>query len=891
MRFDTMKLSVYITASVVFAVSVSGMEEMHEMPAYINDKVCLEFDGEDTKTSLNPGTLDIKWTKGDKLLIWSQGTPYSTELVAQGSNEKTNFTGERGQLDITKDLFAIYPSSSVVMQDSGYAGVTVINHQIQTGLLSDFGKYNVSYTGSLTKETSNDYLRLSYSEAPSNLLPIIKFSIKTGLDVKSISVMGLDDNDQSTYIAGNISLNPATGAYSVVPSGDEITIYRDGSSINGDVYIFCSPNDATKLRFIFTNSEDKVCEYTNLLQQPLESGVLSDFGTINSLLFRESGLYVIKGGEKWARLTQKKDIIEGSALDFSHISVDAPAGKYGLLKSVGNHFEFEGLPGVQQYFYGANMTTTACAPSKEDAVIIAQRLSRIGYNTIRLHHYDEHWDKNETDQNGHTFRDRMDFFISELIKNGLYVTFDLHSTRDVSYEELGFSGTGDLSKDDYQILALVGAALADDSSAENSGYLNVWQDWCRFTDSVLGRHNQYTGRKYAEEPALILVTVLNEPSHSKAWQNKIYNYPAVEYAWKKCHGSILGNIFKPSNTSVGEAMWKGFVKWVQSNGYSNMVKYCRSTGYASATSVAYDSRCYIDEAAGLSSFDIHDSHTYIDHPSGELPERTMDGENPLLSLPPYADESSSKWNDYFGHRTGVPHTLTEWNHCTPNPMRAVGALHGSAFLRQRGWDGIWRFAYAQGSASLFSDTAPNAFDVVKDEVMKASEAGVVSFFLRGDVTDPHSQVTYSESEYSAVTDKSVALYKESLGEKTAGVLTAVTSISPATLLLTSLDGEVLSNSGRMLLVNMTDCAGNNATYTDNTKKVTISHGSGQYIRISKSDISLEVSNPSAYKVYELNTDGSRVSEIPAKVVDNKLCFTISVRGTDGKAHIYYEISM
>ena len=94
----------------------------------------------------------------------------------------------------------------------------------------------------------------------------------------------------------------------------------------------------------------------------------------------------------------------------------------------------------------------------------------------------------------------------------------------------------------------------------------------------------------------------------------------------------------------------------------------------------------------------------------------------------------------------------------------------------------------------------------------------------------------------------------------------------------------------MLLANMTDCAGNNATYTDNTKKVTISHGTGQYVRISKSQISLSLNNPAAYKVYELDTDGSRVSEIATDVIDGKLCFTISVRGTDGKAHIYYEIT-
>ena len=885
-----MKITAYINICVTLAMAASCIQEVQEVGDYVKKEVRLEIEGGSTKTTLDPNTLNITWTKGDKMLIWSQGTPYYTELVAQSSTDKANFIGEQGQLDITRDMFAIYPSSSVLMQESGYSGVTIVNHTIQTGLLSDFGKYNVSYTGLLTKESSADYLRLSCSDEPTNLLPIIKFTIKEGLDVRSIAVMGLDDNDNSTNIVGNITLNPSEGSVTVGDSGDEIVVYRDGEKINGTVYIFCSPNNATKLRFTFTNSEDKVCEYTNLLQHPLESGVLSDFGSINSLIFRETGLYVIKGGEKWAKLTQKKDIIEGSALDFSHIALDAPAGKYGLLKSVGNHFEFEGKPGVQQVFYGANLTTSACAPAKDKATTLAQRLARIGYNTIRLHHYDELWDQNEADEYGHTYRDRMDFFISELIKNGLYITLDLYSTRDITYSELGFSGSGDMNNNDYKILSLVSAALADDSTAKNSGYLNVYQDWCNFTDSVLDRTNQYTGRKYSEEPALILVTVLNEPSHSNAWENKIYDYSLVQYAWKKCLGDIMGSIFKPSNSSVGSSNWETFVKWVQTNGYANMVKYCREKGYNSMTSVAYDSRCYIGSASGLSSFDVHDSHSYTDHPSGDLPERKMDGENPLLDLPPYVNESSTKWSNYYGQRSGVPHTLTEWNHCTPNPMRAVGALHGSAFLRYYGWDGIWRFAYAQGATSLFSDTTPNAFDVVKDEVMKASEAGVVSFYLRGDMTDPHDQVQFTDDEFTAVTERSVALYKGTIGEKSAGLMTAVTSISPATLLLTSIDGQSLSNSGRMLLANMTDCAGNNATYTDNTKKVTISHGTGQYVRISKSQISLSLNNPAAYKVYELDTDGSRVSEIATDVIDGKLCFTISVRGTDGKAHIYYEIT-
>lgn len=884
---------------IIFALSflaVSCLEEMNDSLPVVDGDVMLSIGTPEVKTTLDPSTLQITWNKGDQITVWASGTDKSITLTSQSSGSQGNFVGDRGDLDLTKDLYAVYPSASVKMQTSEYTGYIISNPSEQSGLLSDFSKYNVSYSTALTKEVDGEKVMLSYGDRLSNMFSVIKFKIKETLDVQSIRLQGFDDEGNQVPLAGSFDFNPEGQAIHPVDAENEIIIAREGG-ITGEVYIFVAPdavdkelvNSASKLRFTFTNTAGQVCEYTNYLTSKLTAGVMTNLGSINTIRYRESGQYVVSGGENWAKLNQKKDIIEGSALDFSAFSVDAPAGKYGALKAVGTHFEFAQLPGAEQYFYGANLTTSACAPEKTKSDMVAARMARIGYNTVRLHHYDDLWAANENDSNGDSFRDRMDYFVSNAINRGLYFTIDLYSARKIPSENLGLGSGEVISGHIYKVLALASAALADDSEAEKAGHLGVYKDWCGFADSVLDHKNPYTGRKYCEEPALIMVAVINEPSHSNAWNSKVYNYDLIKYAWKKCHGDFIGSIFSPSSSSVGSDLWEKFVKWVQTNGYANMAKYCKDKGSQSLMTVAFDSRAYISNSSGLSSLDVQDSHCYVDHPSGDLPNRLMDGEHPLSGLPPYADVNAEKYKTLYNVRKNVPMTITEWNHCTPNSLRGLGAIMGSAYLRSVGWDAVWRFAYAQGANNLFNETTPNSFDVSKDEVMKASEAAVVSLFLREDVTDPSSQVSYSQTEFTVITERSVALYKEDMGEKTAGILTADTRIYPATVFATSMDGNALSESSKILLANITDCAGNGATYTDETKVTTVTYGTGQMIRISESDISLALADPTLYKVYELNTDGSRRAELPVTVKDGKLCFTISVRGTDGMAHLYYEI--
>ena len=63
---------------------------------------------------------------------------------------------------------------------------------------------------------------------------------------------------------------------------------------------------------------------------------------------------VIRPEDGWTPVDGVRDIEAGSALDFSFL-VDAPAGRYGRAKVVGENFEFENRPGIPQRFRGVNL--------------------------------------------------------------------------------------------------------------------------------------------------------------------------------------------------------------------------------------------------------------------------------------------------------------------------------------------------------------------------------------------------------------------------------------------------------------------------------------------------------------------------------------------------------
>ena len=98
----------------------------------------------------------------------------------------------------------------------------------------------------------------------------------------------------------------------------------------------------------------------------------------------------ITAGDEWVPLDYDVEVEPGSALDFSDMGFhDAPAGKHGwLLARPTGTFAFEDTPDVPRRFYGVNFCFSAHYLEKDEADRLAERIARMGYNTIRVHHYE-----------------------------------------------------------------------------------------------------------------------------------------------------------------------------------------------------------------------------------------------------------------------------------------------------------------------------------------------------------------------------------------------------------------------------------------------------------------------------------------------------------------------
>ncbi|MBD3267615.1 hypothetical protein GF373_13180, partial [bacterium] len=75
-------------------------------------------------------------------------------------------------------------------------------------------------------------------------------------------------------------------------------------------------------------------------------------------------------------------------INLSHL-LDAPAGKHGFLDIRNKRFVFE--DGTPARFWGTTMAGAACFPPQDKAPLLAERLSRMGFNLVRFEHMDATW--------------------------------------------------------------------------------------------------------------------------------------------------------------------------------------------------------------------------------------------------------------------------------------------------------------------------------------------------------------------------------------------------------------------------------------------------------------------------------------------------------------------
>ena len=151
--------------------------------------------------------------------------------------------------------------------------------------------------------------------------------------------------------------------------------------------------------------------------------------------------------------------------------------------------------------WGVNLCFGGDFPTHEDAPYVAERLAAAGVNSVRCHHMDtSRWPRGIWNaQDGKTIEpqalDRLDYFINELAKRGIFVNLNLHVGRAHSQ----YLGLPRANTEFDKIVGIFTPALIDAQK--------------QYAKDLLTHVNPYRGGvRYADDPAVAFVEITNEDS-------------------------------------------------------------------------------------------------------------------------------------------------------------------------------------------------------------------------------------------------------------------------------------------------------------------------------------------------------------------------------------------
>ena len=571
---------------------------------------------------------------------------------------------------------------------------------------------------------------------------------------------------------------------------------------------------------------------------------------------------VIDISDSWVPLDYKKDIIPGSALDFSSFGFqDAPAGKYGWLKAVDGHFEFERLPGKEQRFYGMNLCFTANYLTHEKADLLVERLAMMGYNTIRIHHHDGAWEQGDN-------ADRLDYLIAAAIRKGLYLTTDLYVSRSIKWTDIGIDRKGTMDKNLFK--------------AYVSCHDGAFENWCDFAGKFLNHVNPYTGRALKDEPAMALISFINEGKLGMHWTDVKMEDPVIKEAWIRFAGQ------KPL-PKLGTDAFNEFDSYLNRTVFEKCRDFVQSLGCKALLTNDNNGSRHKDMEGETVLYDYVDNHFYVDHPrflvrSWALPIYCKNT-NPVFGGGP------SLLTKRYAKGYAKPYTITEWNFSGPGRYRGMGGIMTGAMAAIQEWDGLWRFSYGHKAESIdYNPTlGPAYFDCSTDPLTMASDKSTVLLFLRRDMAEERGLVMDSKTgDMLLTTERTCGIFTTG-GEKEAGILRANVTGVPATVCASSLDGKAIKASDKILVSHLTDIQGRGTEYADMTRTILLKWGKGTLIEAGSARISLALDAPSTYVVYELDTAGNRIRTMKSSTKKGRLEFNASTNGPSG-GRMFYEIT-
>jgi hypothetical protein len=436
-------------------------------------------------------------------------------------------------------------------------------------------------------------------------------------------------------------------------------------------------------------------------------------------------------GPEWFPFRPAKEVVQG-VIDVNPW-LDHPAGKHGGVRMVNDGFAFE--DGTPVKFWGVNLSYTASAPDHQTADFTAARFAKYGINAVRMHKFSYPTnqmgigDPNDSRRMDPAGLDRLDYFVSKLKNQGVYFgwshTYGFHvvpgdRSRLLAYDEIARE--------------LKGNTYAFIHFAEDVQDLMI-----EMVVNLLKHKNPYTGRNYADEPALCFIELQNEddiffytseraftscPTYKKrflerfaAWLKDRYeSQEKLQAAWKEAlrPGEMLAasNIVPQLNPwFFGDDHLPGqkggarrrlldtaaFLHDIQDRFYGRFVKAIRAAGYRGPLN---------GSPWQAPSMLPHYYNLYSDYKVGYIDRHNyFEGQGPDMFASMLTRPGSGYFSSSLQQVRDRPFALSEWIHVYPNVYAAEGPPIVAAYgMGLQGWDASYEFQ-SQANRQVFGDRA------------------------------------------------------------------------------------------------------------------------------------------------------------------------------------------
>lgn len=464
----------------------------------------------------------------------------------------------------------------------------------------------------------------------------------------------------------------------------------------------------------------------------------------------------------WKAIDTTLAVAPGSALDLSYMN-QAPAGAKGFVKiDADGDYYFTNEPNKKVKFFGTNLNGSYGAdPTREEMVIIADRLAALGYNAVRYHSNDENvdWAKGLMVKPTSTTvtldpvkLDNFEYFVSLLKDRGIYIDIDILAYAD-------YSGVPSLSQ--YGSFgAKYMATLFPDGKA-------IWQS---FAQKWLTHVNPYTGLALKDDPILMGVSPMNETvlynanfsnANVKAWLLADFN----TYLAGKGRPAIAAfpNSFWSAPASIRDDLTEYFTEKSLSS-HNEMKNYLKDVIGVKAPIGGIN---YINDSLAnywRTQTDVHETHSYnglvdgrgatFSYTPASHPRYSMvfDPETAATYVPQYG---GTVFKNYIpglalGQLYQKPFALTEYNQEFPTKGRDDLGLMVAATGAFNGWDMLNRFQYVTRVQQATEEKATlggfTSFDTLTDTLVTMSEYQSALLFRKG-------HITASEPKFVIVRDK------------------------------------------------------------------------------------------------------------------------------------------